>query len=676
MHRRVGFGVRIAAGYLAAIALLLVVGVVGAYELRDMRARADEQAAFASVSALVRDTVGNAARLAAATRGIALGDPAEANAARDAEKQLAHDLQRLAADEETKAISVNRVEQIVVQGEQIAADVKTLRANLDAERGKKKGDIGASSATLRKLQADASVLYDFAAKGDADAKAAFDAARRNVEIVFIAGILSVIAVAGFIALSLGRALARRLGRVTGALTVVADDDVPELVDAFERFAHGDLHASFASRHPVIGDRGRDEIRELSDGYDHVSAGLGRVGDAFGAMASTLRDAVGQVSRVADELADANATTSTAAHEADGATARLVDVVAQIAADVDELARHITQARDEAAALAGVATRISETATAEAVTADEAGRTVQAFDEQIEAFGQLGGRLAEAARGAERSARGGANAVEKTVAALRRLDSETERAANHIVALESRSGTIADVVSTIDSIADQTNLLALNAAIEAARAGEHGRGFAVVADEIRKLADRSVEATREIAASLATVRSDALAAADAVRIARDGMREGTQLAGEADGALREMNDAIGTAARAADELEHRSGAMHDASTRLTASVEGITSATADTAESAVELHRMSAALVEAFTTIAASGEQRAAAAHDAAGATGALAQAVRRIDASSSSTRESSELLRALVRRLSGEEAAPATVVALARPEERGVVARY
>jgi len=294
MRRRVGFGFRIAVGYLAAIALLGVVGAVGAFDLRDMRARAAEQAAFASISALVRDTVGHAAQLDVATRGVALGDFSEAGSVQNAEAALTHDLERLAASDDTKDISVNRVEQIVVQGEQIGTDVRALRANVDAERGNKKGAVAASAATLTKLNADAALLYDFTAKGDASAKAAFDAARRKVEFVFVAGILAVVVLAALIALSLGRSLARRLGRVTAALTGVAEDDVPQLVEAFERLSRGDLNASFGSAHAGLNDRGSDEIRELSDGYDHVAAGLGRVGDAFDEMAGTLRDAVGQV----------------------------------------------------------------------------------------------------------------------------------------------------------------------------------------------------------------------------------------------------------------------------------------------------------------------------------------------------------------------------------------------
>ena len=157
--------------------------------------------------------------------------------------------------------------------------------------------------------------------------------------------------------------------------------------------------------------------------------------------------------------------------------------------------------------------------------------------------------AEAARRALDAAEQGNRAVRDTLEGMQRIRSSVQATAKRIKTLGDRSLEISEIVKVINDITEQTNLLALNAAIEAARAGEAGRGFAVVADEVRKLAEHSRNATKDIAALIKAIQAETN---DAVVVMEEGTKEveiGARLADQAGRAL----DAISSVVRQSAEL---------------------------------------------------------------------------------------------------------------------------
>lgn len=125
----------------------------------------------------------------------------------------------------------------------------------------------------------------------------------------------------------------------------------------------------------------------------------------------------------------------------------------------------------------------------------------------------------------KSAAQGQETLKATVSGIKSLTSTVVNTADNINSLGNSSEQIAEILKVITDIAEQTNLLALNAAIEAARAGEHGRGFAVVADEVRKLAERTREATEEISIMTENIRKQVQSSVNDIsssaKLAQDG-----------------------------------------------------------------------------------------------------------------------------------------------------------
>ena len=146
--------------------------------------------------------------------------------------------------------------------------------------------------------------------------------------------------------------------------------------------------------------------------------------------------------------------------------------------------------------------------------------------------------------------------------MNQIASVTEEAARTIEELGKSSKQIGEIVAVIDDIADQTNLLALNAAIEASRAGEHGKGFAIVADEIRKLAERTGQATKDIARRIRSIQRASEESSVAIKRASGQVESGVGLAKEAS---LSMESIVEASTGAGDMVQRIAAATEEQST---------------------------------------------------------------------------------------------------------------
>jgi len=193
-----------------------------------------------------------------------------------------------------------------------------------------------------------------------------------------------------------------------------------------------------------------------------------------------------------------------------------------------------------------------------------------------------GQATDASKNAGRVAKEGGKVVEETIHGMNRIAEVVRKSAETVQELGKSSDQIGEIVQVIDDIADQTNLLALNAAIEAARAGEQGRGFAVVADEVRKLAERTTKATKEIATMIKQIQKDTSGAVESMQQGTKEVESGKALAEKAGSSLQEIIHGAEQVVDIVTQVAAASEEQSSAAEQISKNIESISSVTQESA----------------------------------------------------------------------------------------------
>jgi methyl-accepting chemotaxis protein len=450
-----------------------------------------------------------------------------------------------------------------------------------------------------------------------------------------------------------RSITRPIKIINQAAKNISEGDIDQRIDIQSKDEIGELAQSFQTMINYMQDMAATAI-SISNGdlTTKVKPKSDRdiLGNAFKMMVRSLKDAITLVSASAADLDASSSQLASSAEQAAEATQQISQTVQQVAIGTTQQAESSTRTVGLVDRMSSTMRGVEQGAKDQGNAAARAAELTAALSEAIQQVGGNAQAVTHDSNLASEAAKQGTLTVQTTIEGMRKIQAKVGVSAQKVQEMGNRSKQIGAIVETIDDIASQTNLLALNAAIEAARAGEHGKGFAVVADEVRKLAERSSTATKEIAQLIKGIQHTV---EEAVRAMSEGAAEvqnGVALANESGQALKNILSATEAVYVQASQATEATVRMNSFSEDLVKSVDEVARIAETNSIASDDMKKDSDEVSNAIENIVSVSEENSASIQQVSASTEEMSSQVEEVTASAQSLAETAQQMIIMVSR--------------------------
>lgn len=375
-----------------------------------------------------------------------------------------------------------------------------------------------------------------------------------------------------------------------------------------------------------------------------------LGNAFARMVSNLHASIRNVDVTARALLEASGQLDSASNQSGEAMNQIAATMQQVATGITQQTSGVTKTSSSVEQMNRSIEGVAKGAQEQANAISKASQVTSRISSAIEQVAKNAQAVTQDSAKAASHSRDGAKTVQETIIGMEAIRSKVGLSTAKMEEMGARSEEIGAIVETIEDIASQTNLLALNAAIEAARAGEQGKGFAVVADEVRKLAERSSRATKEIGKLIKGIQQTVDAAAEAMKASATEVEAGVVRANSAGTVLDNILVAAESVYKQAEEAGNTALKVSEAATELVNAVDAVSSVIEENTAATEEMAANSAELTQSIESIASISEESSAAVEEVSASTEEVSAQVAGVSASSASLKGMAQQLQHVVSR--------------------------